>query len=232
MALKFFSKNKEEEIDRSIKKYKRFIHDDFNTGMALIFNKKVYQPEIEKLENRQIIFRLIGENKSILKYKIGQVIEVEFINAKNGLYFTTIKITEKTVEENNIYYIGNIVSPIEKKQRRDNYRLPTNIKVTYVLFPEKLRSYSGIAKDISCGGMQLESDQFVSKGKKIQLFFEVDKYRYSLNALILDNAYDDLNEKNIHHVKFEGVGRRDKKNLQDYIFNEQKRRIRSGSGRI
>lgn len=232
MVFKFLGKNKEEEIDRSIKKYKKFIHDDLNTGISLMFNKKVYEPEIEKLENRHITFRLTGKNKSILKYKIGQVIEVEFINAKNGLYFTTIKITDKTVESNNIYYTGYIVSPIEKKQRRDSFRLSTHIKVTYVLLPEKLRSYNGIAKDISCGGMQMESDQFVSKGKKIQLFFEVDKHRYKVNALVTGNEYDDLNEKNIHHIKFEEISRKEKKLLQDYILDEQRRRIRSGSGRI
>ena len=232
MAFKFFGKSKEEEIERSIKKYKKFIHDDFNTGISLMFNKNVYQPEIEKLENRQITFRLTGENKSILKYKTGQVIEIEFINAQNGLYFTNIKITDKTVENNNIYYTGNIVSPIEKKQRRDNYRLSTDIKVTYAILPEKLKNYTGIAKDISCGGMRIESYQFVSNKKKIQLFFEIGKHRYKVNGLIVGNAYDDLNEKNIHHVKFEGISHKDKKNLHDYIFNEQKRRIRSGSGRI
>lgn len=232
MAFNFFGKNKEEEIDNSVKKYKKFLHNNLDLGMCIMYDKEAYYPEIEKLENRDIIFRLTGKSKSTLKYKVGQVIQIEFVNAKNALYFTTIKIVDKAMDNDNVYYKGNIVSPIEKKQRRDNYRLSTNIKVTFSLLPEKLRSYSGIAKDISCGGMKMESDQFISKGKKVHLLFEIEKHKYNVNALITGNAYDEFNEKNIHHIKFEGMNHKDKKILNNYIFEEQKRRIKSGYGNV
>lgn len=230
--LRFFSKKKDEEIDRSIKKYKKFVHDDLNLGLSLTFNKKTYYPELEKLVHRDITFRVTGKDKSELKYKVGQEVELEFVNGKNGLYSTTVKISGRTSDDYNVYYSGNMVSPIVKTQRRNNYRLSVDMNVSFSLLPNKTQTYMGIARDISSGGMLMESDRFVAKNKKIQLLFELNKHRYNVTGIVVGNRYDEFCGKNIHHIMFDGMGRKDKKELYDYVFNEQRRRIKSGSGRI
>lgn len=232
MVFGIFSKRKEEEIDRSIKKYKRFLHDNLNLGISITYDKNSYCPDIEKFVDREIVIRLTAKDRDIIKYKIGQVVKVEFTSGKSGIYETKIKITKKTVDEYNVYYEGIIVSPIEKIQRRGSYRLPVHMGICYTLLPNKLKTYNGIAKDISASGMRMESRQFVNKGRKIQLNFEINKQMYKVEGLVIGTRYDKINEMNIHHIRFEGLSHKESQIIHDYIFREQKKRIKSGSGII
>lgn len=228
--LKIFNKKNEKDIDQSIKKYERFLHKDMYLGIRLNYRNKTYHPEIQKLVGREIVFSLNVNDR--VYYKIDQVVEVDFVSTKMGLYNTKIKITNKKVDDCNTYYTGNIVSTIEKKQLRNHYRLPICTNVSYVLLPNKLNTYGGITKDISVGGMLMESNQFLPKNKQIKLFFEIDKKIYKVNGTIVETREDKFKDVYLHHIRFDNLGRRERKDLHKYIFNEQKRRLKSGSGRI
>lgn len=232
MVFDIFSKRREEEIDRSIKKYQKFLHDDLNLSISITYNKKSYYPDIEKLVNREIVIRLISKDRDIIKYKIGQVVKVEFTSENSGIYETQIKIRKKTVDEYNVYYEGSIISPIEKIQRRGSYRLPVSMEIGYTLLPNKLKTYYGMAKDISASGMKMESSQFVNKGRKINLCFEINKQMHKVEGLVVDTRYDEMYERNIHHIKFEGLNHKESQIIHNYIFREQKKRLKSGLGRI
>ncbi|MPM70932.1 hypothetical protein SDC9_117894 [bioreactor metagenome] len=55
---------------------------------------------------------------------------------------------------------------------------------------------------------------------------------YKVEGLVIGTRYDKIDEMNIHHIRFEGLSRKESQIIHDYIFREQKKRIKSGSGTI
>lgn len=226
MILKIFKKRKEKEIEESINKHKKFLHDDLSLRIRIFTNEKTYDVEIQKLVDKEVIFKTnINER---LNYKNGQIVAINFVNDNTGLFETKIRITNKRVSEFGTYYTGEIVTPIEKKQLRDNYRLPININVSYTLLPRKLKLYNGIAKDISSGGMLMESTQFIPTKKQVRLVFEVGKKMYKINGTIMRVREDEAYNKNIHHIRFDDLSKKGREELHKFVFNEQKRRLKNG----
>lgn len=225
MVFDFFKKKNDEAIQQSLNKYKKILYDDLSLKINITYAKKEHTGEIEALKNREVVFRFPIETKNEIMLKIGQNIKVDFIS-KRGLYTTKINITNKTVENYNTYYTGIISSPIEKNQRRNNHRLPLSLNVSYVLLPNELKTYNGTSKDISAGGMLLESSYFVPKDRKIKVFFELDKKMYRLNATIIRSVENISYENYLHHIRFDYKGSREKNEIAKFIFNEEKRELR------
>ncbi|MGL6108340.1 flagellar brake protein [Romboutsia sp.] len=228
MAFDIFKKKKEEAIQQSLNKYKKVLHDDMSLSINITYAKKMYIAEIETLKNREVVFRLPAEARNIVNFKTGQAIKVDFVSGR-GLFTTKLNITNKVVENYNTYYTGTICDTIEKNQRRNNYRLPLTLNVTYVLLPNELRTYNGVTKDISAGGMLMESSYYVNEDRKIKVFFELDKKMYRLDATIVRSVENIDNERYLHHVRFDYKGTKEKNEIAKFIFNEERREFKSKS---
>lgn len=225
MAFELFKKRNEEMIQQSLDKYKKILYDDMSLRINIIYEKKVYNAEIENIKNREVIFRLPIENKNVVNFKIGQIINIDFVSGR-GLFSTKLNITNKNVENYNTYYTANICSPIERNQRRNNHRLPLSLNVTFVLLPNELRTYNGITKDISAGGMLMESSYYVSKNKKIKVFFELDKKMYRLDATVVKSLENIENEMYLHHIRFDYKGNKEKNEIAKFLFDEERRELK------
>lgn len=222
--------NNNKAIDESIAKYKK-IYNDMNLYINLNYNKEIYTADIESLNGREIVFRIGIKDKDIIKYKNGQNIKIDFIS-KQYLYSTKVCIIEKRLDEYSTYYKANIISPIEKNQRRNNYRLSINENVSYAMLSNELKLYNGTAKDISVGGMLIESTNYIHKNKKIKIFFELDKKRYNVIGMVINTRENNFEDMYLHHIKFDGLSRKEKSEITRYVFNEQKKNIRRGTGTL
>ncbi|MGL5312715.1 MAG: flagellar brake protein, partial [Peptostreptococcaceae bacterium] len=187
--------------------------------------------DIESLNGREIVFRIGIKDKDIVKYKNGQNIKIDFIS-KQYLYSTKVCIIEKRLDEYSTYYKANIISPIEKNQRRNHYRLSINENVSYAMLSNELKLYNGTAKDISVGGMLIESTNYIHKNKKIKIFFELDKKRYNVIGMVINTRENNFEDMYLHHIKFDGLSRKEKSEITRYVFNEQKKNIRRGTGTL
>lgn len=230
MAFDIFKKKNEESIQQSINKYKKILYNDMSLTLNIVYDKTTYNVDIENLKDREVIFRLPIESREKISFKVGQTIKVDFVSGR-GLFSTKLNIVNKNVENHNTYYTANICSIIEKNQRRNNHRLPLTLNVTFVLLPNELRTYSGTTKDISAGGMLMESNYYISENKKIKVFFELDKKIYRINSTVIRSLENTGNDSYLHHIRFDHKGTREKNEIAKFIFNEEKREFKRISSR-
>ncbi|HSQ90324.1 PilZ domain-containing protein [Romboutsia sp.] len=224
-----FLKYKERSIEESVSKYAKILDDDIDLKIHISYHNKMYTTYVESLHNREVVFRCPIDEENIIRYNLGKIIEIEFISY-TGLYITEICITERIIKDDIMYYKGNINSPIEKKQRRDNFRLPINLDVTYTLPLNEARLYSGNTKDISVGGMLMENNEHLYVNKKLKITFELDNKVYRVKSTIINKRTNFVNGKYLYHIRFDDLNNKQKREIYRFILDEQKVELRRNAG--
>lgn len=222
-------KYKEKTIAESINKYSKILEDDIDLVVHISYKNKIYTTYAESLHNRDVVFRCPSDNENIIRYTLGKVIELEFISY-TGLYITKICITEKIIKDDIIYYKGNIISPIVKKQRRGNFRLPINLNVSYTLPLSEAKVYSANTKDISVGGMLMESNEHLYVNKKLRITFELDNKVYRTKSTIINKRTNFANGKYLYHIRFDDLNNKHKREIYRSILGERKTELRRNIG--
>jgi len=233
MILELFKKKslkyKEKAIEKSINKYTPILEEDIDLVLHISYHDKIYTTYVESINSREVVFRCPIDEENIIRYKLGKTIELEFVSY-TGLYTTEIYITEKIIKDDIVYYKGNINSPIDKKQRRDNFRLPINLDVSYTLPLSEARIYRGSTKNISVGGMLMESSEHLYKNKKIKIRFELDNRMYRARGTIINKRTNFTNGKYLYHIKLDDLNNRQKREIYRFILGKQKTELRKNAG--
>ncbi len=219
------SKYKERSIEESINKYTKILEDDIDLVVHISYHNKIYTTYAESLHNREVIFRCPVDEQNIIRYNLGEIIQLEFVSY-TGLYTTEICITERIIKDDIMYYKGNINSPIEKRQRRDKFRLPINLDVSYTLPLNESRIYSGNTKDISVGGMLMENNEHLYVNKKLKITFELHNKVYRVKSTIINKRTNFANGKYLYHIRFDDLNNRQKREIYRFILGESKIEIR------
>lgn len=188
----------------------------------------------------------ISEGK-LIPLEVGTKYEL-FFYAKKGMYTCRAEITNRYKSGNLYILVVNLLTDLTKYQRRQFFRLETNLEIQYKIFTEEDEKYfrlmgkmsdemmrrpfsTGTCIDISGGGTRFHSGDNLQKGSR--LFVRID--------LLLDNhvrtcdivskavfssrakGRSDLYENRIEFVQ---IKEEDREVIIKYIFKEERNQRR------
>lgn len=172
------------------------------------------------------------------------------IFTKKGLYICRAVLTERYKEEGLYVAVMDLVTGLQKYQRRQHYRLECNLDVKYrvladqeaeMMFqdnvPESFQNkivskgqMKGLTLDISGGGIRFVSGNAGTDGNYLLIDFDVmiggEPRHFSIVSSIVESKMlENRGEDYEYRVKFESITKREREDLIKYIF-EQERRLR------
>lgn len=187
----------------------------------------------------------------LIPLELGSKYDACFQTSK-GLYRAFVEVTARTKEEK-IYIVQlKLISEFEKYQRREFFRLSTNIDMSIVamtenefrdfmvskVIPEEFENEicSGIATDISGGGTKIITRGQYPKGTVLVLDFDIVNDSGFNHVEILSKVVNcekseykpELNEV---RVQFKWVSNTIRENLVKFIHDEQRKLIQKERGR-
>lgn len=216
----------EKDILESINKYSNELIDDLNLHVRLKFKNKVYITYLEELSGRDIVFREPTEEYDFSKLNGNKLIKLEFFSEK-GIYVTNISINEKIIKEDIIYYKGEIKHPIQKYQRRSKFRLPVSLDVIYTMLPRETIEYNGVTKDISVGGMLMETHENIYQSKELRLKVDIEGKIYDIKSEIIRKRRSIKNGTYLYHLKFTKLNQKQKGEISRFIFDTKNMQLKS-----
>lgn len=180
--------------------------------------------------------------------------ELYIIN-DNGMYQCQGTLIERYREKNLFVAVIQLYTKLEKVQRRQFYRLETNIDVKYKLITKDeisefheattaekhneildAKEYiNGITIDISGGGLRLTSDRAHVRGEYIVIEFPiiVQGQRVDLSILseiVLTEKIPDRMGLYEHRLSYINISNKDRENLIKFIFEEERRYRKNEKG--
>lgn len=213
-----FNKKSETNIEKSVNKYNQILSEDINLVICTRYNGKSYTSYVEYLNNREVVFRCPIDKNDIVRFNNKSIIKVEFVSY-SGLYTTELLITEKIIENDILYYKGEISAPIEKNERRKHYRLPIFLDLSYKVIPMEKIKYSGNTLDISVDGMLMETNEDIFQDKKLKIEIDIDGKVYNIESTIIKKRNNYRNNTYIYNLKFDNLKNRYKNEISRFIFS-------------
>lgn len=222
MILDLFGRKSQNKIEKdilsSINKYSNELLDDVNLYVRLKYKNNIYITYLEELSERDIVFRAPTEEYDFSKLSGNKLMKLEFFSDK-GIYVTNISVDEKIVKEDIIYYKGEIKHPIEKHQRRSKFRLPVSLDVVFTMLPRETIAYSGVAKDISVGGMLMETHENIYQSKELRLGVDIEGKIYNIKSEIIRKRRSIKDGTYLYHLKFTKLTQKQKGEISRFIFD-------------
>ncbi len=220
----------ENTILNSIRTYKKALMDDINLSIRLSYNQQTYLTRPVEWNESIIIFEapMSGTDDIILPKSIN--LDVILVS-KISLFYTTFRIQKNYRQENKLFYVAEISSPIIKKQQREAFRLDVLLDVQYEMLSkhsdgEPHLTSSGICVNISLGGMCLVCEhQFHTKDQLSLSFSLMDvPLTFKGEVLALGEATEQGNFT--HRIQFLDLKKADMNQLNRLIFEKQRLQLK------
>lgn len=167
-----------------------------------------------------------------------------YFYAKKGIYAANAEIVNR-YKSNNVYVlVVRMLSDLKKYQRRQFFRLETNIEIQYKLFGEEDEKFfrtmgkisdemqerpyaAGVTLDISGGGVRFVAKERLNSGDKIMVHLNlvIDDVTYPCEAVAKVVASTNARGKeNVYENRIEFVQIKDaeREMLIKYIFKEER----------
>lgn len=200
----------------------------------------------------KIAMPVIGTKMVLLGLKMNYEI---YILSESGIYLAQGTLIDRYKENNLFVAVIQLNTKLEKIQRRQFYRLETNIEVKYKLLSVKdaetlmevtsaeeynkiidAKEYiNGITIDISGGGLRFTSDKEHKRGEFVIIEFPVIAQGKKVNLSILSEII--LTEKvpnrvgiYDHRISYTNISNKDREVLIKYIFEEERRYRKNEKG--
>ena len=191
-----FSKKSEKNLEKSIVRYEERLKA-MDLSIRTLYKGRIYTSYVESIKDKEIIFRCPTDQYEIVRFENKSTIQVDLIN-QIELFKTKILITEKIIREDICFYKGLIISPIEKKERRKNHRLPIIIDCKFKTEELKNIEYDANTLNLSCSGMLMETYEDMPINKKIELKIDIDGKLYNIQSEIIKKRSKFYNFKTRH----------------------------------
>ncbi len=169
-----------------------------------------------------------------------------------GLYQCRIVITDRYKENNIFVLVVELISELQKYQRRQYYRLGCTMDIKYrILEEEEIKFYSdennryscelddkfndGIALDLSGGGIRFTSKKHHKPGEILLLFMDIsydDKQKEYcvLCQLVTSDASKNREDMFEHRAKYCNIDGGIREELIKYIFEEERKQRKREKG--
>lgn len=179
----------------------------------------------------------------LIPLEVGKTFEL-FFYAKKGMYSCNAEITNRYRSRNVYILVVSFLTDLKKYQRRQYFRLGTNIDIQYKIFTQEDESYfrrmgeisdemmqrpfsKGISVDISGGGIKFISKDNMPKETLlfliINLPFENDlKTCEVICKVVIANTVKGRKDEYENRAEFAQIKEKDRELLIKYIFKEER----------
>lgn len=210
-------------------------------------NHKVYVSQLLEMdEDDEDLINIampIYEGK-LIPLEVGRRFELYFY-VKKGIYACNAEIVQRYKSGNIFILVMRLLSDFKKKQRRQFFRLDTNVELQYKTFTQEdekvfrttgrisdemyARLYEvGMTLDLSGGGARFVSKDKMNKGEKliIKLVFVMDEEERVIEPLArVINSIPAKGKAGLYEnrIEFVHIKDSDRETLIKYIFREERR---------
>ncbi|MEN2258749.1 PilZ domain-containing protein [Paraclostridium benzoelyticum] len=212
-----FSKKSEKNLEKSIVRYEERLKC-MDLSIRTLYKGRIYTSYVESIKDKEIIFRCPTDQYEIVRFENKRTIQVDLIN-KIELFKTKILITEKIIREDISFYKGLIISPIEKKERRKNHRLPIIIDCKFKTEELKNIEYDANTLNLSCSGMLMETYEDMPINKKIELKIDIDGKLYNIQSEIIKKRSNYGSGNYLYNLKFYNFKTRHRNEISRFVFD-------------
>lgn len=184
----------------------------------------------------------------LVPLEVGKQFEACF-SAGKGLYKAECTVVNR-IKKNNIYMLEVVLdTQLKKFQRREYFRLNCNIQVNFQVLSEEERAlfimaqqlkpvygsdtFSGTAIDISGGGLRVICKDNFNRGDYVVVSMYLDggngglHLRLPANIINCTRTDNDLSKYDLR-LQFIFEDKEQQERIIKYIFEEQRRRMKSG----
>lgn len=180
----------------------------------------------------------------LIPLEVGRKFEL-FFYAKKGMYSCNAEIVNRYKSRNVYVLVVNLLTDLKKYQRRQYFRLGTNINVQYKIFTQEDEKYfrlmgeasdeminrpfsKGLSVDISGGGIKFISGDNLQKGTKLLLKIglplddETTKDCEVVARVVFTGAVKGRKDEFENRVEFAQIKEEDREQLIKFIFKEER----------
>lgn len=200
---------------------------DLNIGdkIELIYEKEIYKSKVQDISGETGLTVSNPIAKGYYVYiPVDSALIVRFYK-ENACYQFFSSLVSKS-DLNGLRALNlDIVSNVEKIQRRKYYRIELALPIMYKRCEEK-EYKRAIMKDISGGGIKISLDTVFKRGEKIDLKINIDKMKIKICGVVIRVSKN----KRIYDlgIEFDDVDRINREKIIKFIFKKQRERIKRG----
>lgn len=225
-----FHSSKNRVLD-SIHTHQKALMNDINLKIRVTYKQKTYTTHIIEWKEKVIIFEapMTVRDYVILPHNIP--IHANFVS-KVALFETQLSISKSYSDQDKLYYVAEIMAPLEKKQQRGAFRLDILLDVRYDVITYEnnstniLSSSQGTCVNISIGGMCLVSKEQLQAKDKLALSFTLAEKPLTFLGEVLYIGEKNEQGQYVHRIRFIDLDAADMNQLNRLIFTVQREQIR------
>lgn len=231
------NKNQRAAIEDSIKMYQGNLMDDMNLTLRLSYLHNTHITKPIEWTERLLIFEAPIHKLDWVIYPQDAIIDIIFVS-KLALFHSQVRIVKKYRKENSLFYVGEVISPIIKRQQRENFRLDVTFDLKFAVLPEieneeidlpVLVHEEGICVNISTGGMCVNTNLQLKSNQNIIIQFYFMNTEFILRGKVL--GLGEINSAGYysHRVQFQNLDIADTNLLTRLIFEKQRALLKKNS---
>ncbi len=184
---------------------------------------------LDIVEESKIRISMPTENSRLVILSEGELYELVFFTTK-GMYQCLARVEARYRTRQLVMAELIFLSPLEKCQRRQYFRLNCVLDMTYWEEETPLQHKQGVVIDLSGGGARFNSPQRHEPGTVLRLRIDLPGLKIppgkELRAKVISSEERQNNKKIETRVAFLEVDQKIREGIVKYIFDEERKRRR------
>ncbi len=187
-----------------------------------VYSGELFLTKIADIDEEAMYIHLPINQQKYAEARSNDIIKVN-VKQKDGIYSARCKVLYRVLEP---YAHIKVTLPkkVTKEQRREYFRMPVNLLVTYKREKEESLK-TAVTIDLSGGGFCFLSRNTLEKGEIITLNFELTngKRYHNIKGLVKWKV-EKVEKQYEYGIEFNEFHRRDREEIISYLFELQRNR--------
>lgn len=224
-----------QNVMESINQYRKGLMDDMNLTLRLTQNNHTHNTKPVEWVDNLLIFEAPMNGLDYVIYPKNTRIQLVFVS-KIALFITHIVITKSYRNNNCLYYVGEIIDPIVKRQQRESFRLDLTMDVLYQLLPNadelentdisEIPFKNATCINISMGGICINCNEQLHSHDLVSLSFTLVETPMTIMGEVLFIGERTETGTYTHRIKFVDMPITDANLLNRLIFEKQRLQLK------
>ncbi|TCT15082.1 c-di-GMP-binding flagellar brake protein YcgR [Natranaerovirga pectinivora] len=192
-------------------------------------NHKNYISQVlEILDEKSLKVATPIEGGKIIPLTVGEEYSICFYS-KNSLYKSKFKVKDRSKEDNQHFTLIELLTSLQKHQRRKFYRLNCVLMFQYKKEEKDATWHEGTINDLSGGGLRITSKEKLKVDDLIVCNLSLCSNNKEINlavegkVLTANDLYIEKDRKYEYRVQFENIDIEDQEQIIKFIFEEERR---------